>query len=1055
MREYDNITSFLGSWGPFQRLVFFSLAFSILPNGLVGIYIVFVGDTPPHECLVPEESNISAGWRNVSIPLLETDGALRRHSCRRYRLDLLRNFSLLNLVPHMDVNLSQVPQEGCLDGWKYSKDVYQSTIVTEWDLVCENEHKEPLTTSIYFLGVLVGTFISGQLSDRYGRRPVLFGTMAMQTLTIFIQIFSPSWEAFTAIFFFVGASGFSNYVIGYVLGSEILSPGTRVMFCSLGVFMASGVGGMLLPLFAFFLRDWRLLVIPMAASGLLYIPLWWLIPESPRWLLSQGRVEEAEAILRHAGRMNKVPVPDVIFTPAEIMEAQAKKEKKHNMLDILRSCNAVALIIICSILWMVITMSYFGLLLNTTNLHGDPYFNFFLSAIVEIPAYVMAMLLLRFCPRRFCQSSTLFLGGGVILFIQLVPTDLPGVAILLEMLGKFGITTAFCVVYAVTSELFPTVVRNMAMGTCSMAARIGSIVSPFIIYLGNYYRYLPYLLIGTLAVFSGLLCFVLPETFGRVLPETITEMQTVRRASSFTAIKRKVTHRRLDPLAEYGRRVREAEETGSAAVMRQLATAPVDLLDVRGLVDEVERRRMRHDIMMMEMDRMEKENDEPTRSEASQSHACLHRLMSVSDFKLRAPHEEPPTTLMCACRLAAVAEGNATQTPAPRAALEHKEDSEGEEEVMAERCSETAAAESGSEGEEGGDKKMADRQAERAEAESDNEDGSSSDEDAAMHILSPRNTNCRTVPDLSAVCNNTRGLQGSDLKQRLGELRVLVLSAERKLQLVKELKEDAKAHYKRQEEHLQVQKKFYKVNKTSTLSGMKKEAKELLQAEKVDMENGQRRVETELKIVKAQLMASLQTHKKNLMEEEKKEKKKQKILEKQAKEEKVKQKKLEKEEEKIFKKLLAEEIKMRKAEMMRIHEEQKRREKEREMLERCREEEMKKLEEKLENGDKKDKNRRWTIHWKLKRKRKAPGQSMEEKAELLKYKKQQLENEQMRRETEEKMKQRMEMQKREEEKKRGLEERSAVEQEANDWVCRMRVVLTRVRVGEARLNKII
>lgn len=63
--------------------------------------------------------------------------------------------------------------------------------------------------------------------------------------------------------------------------------------------------------------------------------------------------------------------------------------------------------------------------------------------------------------------------------------DLPGVAIFLEMVGKFGITTAFCVVYAVTAELFPTVIRNMAMGTCSMAARIGTIISPFIIYLGE------------------------------------------------------------------------------------------------------------------------------------------------------------------------------------------------------------------------------------------------------------------------------------------------------------------------------------------------------------------------------------------------------------------------------------------------------------------------------------------------------------------------------------------------------------------------------------------
>ncbi|XP_063073411.1 organic cation/carnitine transporter 2-like [Engraulis encrasicolus] len=528
MREYDEITSFLGSWGRFQMVIFFSLAFSILPNGLVGVYIVFVGDTPPHECLIPPDSNISEGWRNVSIPMEEVNGVLRRSYCSRYKLDALRNFSLLDLDPHVDVNLSEVPLERCLDGWKYSKEVYQSTIVTEWDLVCENEHKEPLTSSIYFLGVLVGTFISGQLSDRYGRRPVMLGTMAIQTLTIFIQIFSPNWEFFTAIFFFIGASGFSNYVVAYVLGTEMLSPAVRVIFCSMGVFMASNIGQMLLPLFAYFLRDWRLLVIPMAASGLLYIPLWWVIPESPRWLLSQGRVEEAEAILRKAARMNKVAIPDVLFTTDEIMDSKAKKEKKHNLLDILRSCNGVSLIIICSMIWMVITMAYYALLLNTTNLHGNKFFNFFLSAVVGIPAYIVAMLLLKYCPRRFCQSSTLILGGTVILFIQLVPRDLPEIAVLLEMVGKFGITAAFCVVYAVTSELFPTVVRNMAMGTCSMSARIGSIISPFVIYLGNYYKYIPYILIGSLAVLSGLLCYVLPETFGKVLPETIAEMPTVR-----------------------------------------------------------------------------------------------------------------------------------------------------------------------------------------------------------------------------------------------------------------------------------------------------------------------------------------------------------------------------------------------------------------------------------------------------------------------------------------------------------------------------------------------
>ncbi|KAL2102559.1 hypothetical protein ACEWY4_001727 [Coilia grayii] len=291
MRDLDHITSFLGFWWPFLRLVFFSLAFSILPNGFVGIYIVFVGDTPPHDCLVPEESNISTGWRNV-------------------------------------------PQEGCLDGWKYSKDVYQSTIVTEWDLVCENEYKVPLTTSIHYAGAFIGTLLSGQMSERVGKRPTLFVMMAVQTLTTFAQIFSPSWEAFTAIFFFIGFGSISNYLIVYVLG--------------------------------------------------------------------YGRVEEAEAILRDAGRMNKVPVPDAIFTPAE----------------------------------------------------------------VEVPAR----------PSSPCSSSGSALDTCV---------NLSGLAIFLEMVGKFGITAAFCVVYVVTSELFPTVVRNTVMGICSMAARIASILSTFIIYLGG------------------------------------------------------------------------------------------------------------------------------------------------------------------------------------------------------------------------------------------------------------------------------------------------------------------------------------------------------------------------------------------------------------------------------------------------------------------------------------------------------------------------------------------------------------------------------------------
>jgi len=93
--------------------------------------VVFLAATPEHRCRVPDTANLSGAWRNHSIPLRLQDGREVPHSCRRYRLAAIANFSALGLEPGRDVDLEQLEQEGCVDGWEFSRDIYLSTIVTE------------------------------------------------------------------------------------------------------------------------------------------------------------------------------------------------------------------------------------------------------------------------------------------------------------------------------------------------------------------------------------------------------------------------------------------------------------------------------------------------------------------------------------------------------------------------------------------------------------------------------------------------------------------------------------------------------------------------------------------------------------------------------------------------------------------------------------------------------------------------------------------------------------------------------------------------------------
>uniref|UniRef100_A0A3Q3WRZ7 Uncharacterized protein n=1 Tax=Mola mola TaxID=94237 RepID=A0A3Q3WRZ7_MOLML len=126
--DYDGVGTFLG-------IVFVFLNTSIVPNGIIMFCTVFVADIPKHHCLIPEVNLLSQQCTSIIWLPCVVNGKLQLSSCSRYRLDVVTNLSAQGFVPSRDVKLTDLEQEGCVDGWNYGKHVYQSTIVTEVSLI--------------------------------------------------------------------------------------------------------------------------------------------------------------------------------------------------------------------------------------------------------------------------------------------------------------------------------------------------------------------------------------------------------------------------------------------------------------------------------------------------------------------------------------------------------------------------------------------------------------------------------------------------------------------------------------------------------------------------------------------------------------------------------------------------------------------------------------------------------------------------------------------------------------------------------------------------------
>eukprot|EP00742_Colponemidia_sp_Colp-10_P015202 GILJ01017333.1.p1 GENE.GILJ01017333.1~~GILJ01017333.1.p1 ORF type:complete len:217 (+),score=24.32 GILJ01017333.1:39-653(+) len=177
--------------------------------------------------------------------------------------------------------------------------------------------------------------------------------------------------------------------------------------------------------------------------------------------------------------------------------------------------------------------------MNISNLSGNIYVNGVIAAAVEVPASIVAGVLLDSIGRKKTMFGSVTLAGICCLSFILfnVPADCvhPSATCVektalryLAMVGKFGISASFVVIYAYAAELFPTVVRNLGMGISSQAARVGGIIAPLVVLLSQYSPSIPLLCFGVISLMAGALSLMLPETLGKPLYETLEEQQAAQ-----------------------------------------------------------------------------------------------------------------------------------------------------------------------------------------------------------------------------------------------------------------------------------------------------------------------------------------------------------------------------------------------------------------------------------------------------------------------------------------------------------------------------------------------
>lgn len=273
----------------------------------------------------------------------------------------------------------------------------------------------------------------------------------------------------------------------YIMALESAGPTKRVFSGTLISFMfsfsqaLSGFVAMMVP-------NFRTLLQVLYVPNLLMITIIWLVPESVRWLMVNSKPNEAKSIFLKAAKMNKITLSETSLDylqctyESDVQTTSSSVEnptKADTLLTVLQSRILVFRLIVNIIVWFFIKLIYFGMTIQSVSLAGDKYVNFIVVNAIDLPAVILSSVLMQWLGRKWSLFGCFMLSGIACVVTEFIPEDESLAILIVYLIGKFGATIAFAIIYVYSSEVFPTSLRHSTMNACYAVGTVGSILAPF------------------------------------------------------------------------------------------------------------------------------------------------------------------------------------------------------------------------------------------------------------------------------------------------------------------------------------------------------------------------------------------------------------------------------------------------------------------------------------------------------------------------------------------------------------------------------------------------